>query len=70
MTPEPSSPPRCVRCLTTSERLIESYWGDVVCASCAPRVALLLDERDAWPPVPAGLIPDAPAGTGGDDRVA
>lgn len=41
----------CERCADRPADLT-AYWGDPLCSSCAQQVAMLLDARDSWPPVP------------------
>jgi hypothetical protein len=44
-------PVMCARCRTARARLT-AYWGPALCRPCARTVAELLDQNDAWPPVP------------------
>lgn len=41
----------CHRCHRESKRVVEAYWGGLLCPWCCREVAELHDLKGDWPPV-------------------
>lgn len=42
----------CDLCQETVDRLVPSYWGQLLCPVCVRRVVRTMDAEGLWPPEP------------------